>query len=238
MLIKLTEENNMKVQERFLEYVKIPTSSDHRSTSVPTTSKQFVLANYLVDEMKKIGIADAYVDEMCYVYGHIPATKGYENVTKLGLIAHMDTSPDAADHPINPQIIDNYNGDDITLGDSGRVIDSVNFPHIKRLIGKTLITTDGKTLLGADDKAGIAEIMTVCEKIISGGISHGKISVCFTPDEEVGAGTDHFDLAVFDAELAYTVDGGEAGEVVYENFNAASADFVIYTPGWCEKSHG
>ena len=217
----------MNVKDRFLEYVRIPTSSDHKATTVPTTQKQFALANYLVCEMKKIGISDAYVNDMCYVYGHIPATEGMESTAKIGFIAHMDTSPDAADYPINVNIIENYNGEDLILGDSGRVIDSVNFPHIKNLVGRTLITTDGNTLLGADDKAGIAEIMTLAEKLISENIPHGRISICFTPDEEVGTSADNFDLAAFDAELAYTVDGGEPGEVVYENFNAASADFEI-----------
>lgn len=217
----------MTLTERFLEYVKIPTSSDDKSSTVPTAEKEFVLARRLVEDMKEIGIADAYVDEKCYVYGHIPATPGYEDKTKIGFIAHIDTSPDFADSPVNVQIHENYNGEDVPLTDSGRVITLKNFPHLASMKGRTLITTDGYTLLGADDKAGVAEIMYAVEKLIKSGEPHGPISIGFTPDEECGVSADNFNLEAFGAELAYTVDGGDEGEVVYENFNACSAAFEI-----------
>lgn len=217
----------MTLTERFLEYVRIPTSSDDKSDTVPTAEKEFVLARRLVEDMKEIGIADAYVDEKCYVYGHIPATPGYEDKTKIGFIAHIDTSPDFADSPVNVQIHENYNGEDVPLTDSGRVITLKNFPHLASMKGRTLITTDGYTLLGADDKAGVAEIMYAVEKLIKSGEPHGPISIGFTPDEECGVSADNFNLEAFGAELAYTVDGGDEGEVVYENFNACSAAFEI-----------
>ncbi len=149
----------MTLLERFLSYVNIPTSSDENASSVPTSEKQFVLARRLVEDMKALGIADAHVDEKCYVYGHIPATPGYEGKTRVGFISHIDTSPDFADSPVNVQIHPDYDGEDVTLGDSGRVITTANFPHLKELRGRTLLTTDGMTLLGADDKAGVAEIL-------------------------------------------------------------------------------
>ncbi len=221
------KEKTMTVTERFLEYIKIPTSSAENAETCPTTKKQFALAERLACEMREIGIADAFADEHCYVYGHIPATPGYEGKVKIGFIAHMDTSPDFADAPVNVQILEKYNGGDIPLGDSGRVITCANFPHLPSLAGRTLITTDGNTLLGADDKAGIAEILTAAEKIIADGTPHGQISIGFTPDEEVGTSADRFDIGIFDAQFAYTVDGGPEGEVVYETFNAAAAEFVI-----------
>ena len=217
----------MKLLDRFLDYVNIPTSSDHTSSTVPTAQKEFVLAERLVSDMKKIGIADAYVDEKCYVYGHIHATPGYEDRTKIGFIAHIDTSPDFADAPVKVQIIENYDGSDVKLGESGRTITNASFPHLKNLIGRTLITTDGNTLLGADDKAGVAEIMDAMAKIIAGDAPHGRISVCFTPDEECGVSADNVNLEAFDAQYAYTVDGGYEGEVVYENFNACDAVFEV-----------
>ena len=217
----------MTLLNRFLDYVNIPTSSDHASDTVPTAQKEFVLARRLVSDMHEIGITDAYVDEKCYVYGHIPATPGYEDRTKIGFIAHIDTSPDFADGPMNVQIIENYDGSDVKLGETGRVITNAAFPHLKNLIGRTLITTDGTTLLGADDKAGVAEIMHAMAQIIADGIPHGRISVCFTPDEECGVSADNFNLEAFDAQFAYTVDGSCEGEVVYENFNACAASFEV-----------
>ena len=217
----------MTLLNRFLTYVNIPTGSDHTSTTVPTSPKEFVLAERLAADMHEIGITDAYVDEKCYVYGHIPATPGCENATKIGFIAHIDTSPDFADAPMNVQIIENYDGNDVKLGESGRVITNAAFPHLRSLIGRTLLTTDGNTLLGADDKAGVAEIMHAMAKIIADGTPHGQISVCFTPDEECGTSADNFNLDAFDAEFAYTVDGSTEGEVVYENFNACEAVFKI-----------
>lgn len=218
----------MKAYERLLEYARIWTTSDEESTTSPTTSRQFDLAKQLVEEMKEIGIEDAYMDEFGYVYGHIPATPGYEERTAIGFIAHMDTAPDYSGENVNPQIIENYDGNDVSLGTSGKVLSVAEFPSLKTLTGRTLITTDGTTLLGADDKAGIAEIMTVAEELIKENIPHGKVSISFTTDEEVGSGAKHMDLEVFGAPYAYTVDGGPEGEIQFENFNAASADFYVH----------
>ena len=217
----------MNILDRFLDYVRIPTSSDDNASTVPTTKKQFDLARRLVDDMKKLGISDAYVDELCYVYGHIPATPGYESKKTVGFIAHVDTSPDFADAPMNVQIHENYDGSDIVLGSSGRVIDNATFAHLGSLKGRTLLTTDGMTLLGADDKAGVAEILDAVETILENNIPHGKICIGFTPDEECGTSADNFDLEKFGADFAYTVDGGEEGEVVYECFNASTAIFEV-----------
>lgn len=218
----------MKAYERLLKYARIWTTSDEESTTSPTTSRQFDLAKQLVEEMKEIGIEDAYMDEFGYVYGHIPATPGYENRTAIGFIAHMDTAPDYSGENVNPQIIENYDGNDVSLGTSGKVLSVAEFPSLKTLAGRTLITTDGTTLLGADDKAGIAEIMTVAEELIKENIPHGKVSISFTTDEEVGSGAKHMNLEVFGAPFAYTVDGGPEGEIQFENFNAASADFYVH----------
>lgn len=218
----------MKAYERLLKYARIWTTSDEESTTSPTTSRQFDLAKQLVEEMKEIGIEDAYMDEFGYVYGHIPATPGYEDRTAIGFIAHMDTAPDYSGENVNPQIIENYDGNDVSLGTSGKVLSVAEFPSLKTLAGRTLITTDGTTLLGADDKAGIAEIMTVAEELIKENIPHGKVSISFTTDEEVGSGAKHMNLEVFGAPFAYTVDGGPEGEIQFENFNAASADFYVH----------
>ena len=218
----------MKAYERLLKYARIWTTSDEESTTSPTTSRQFDLAKQLVEEMKEIGIEDAYMDEFGYVYGHIPATPGYEDRTAIGFIAHMDTAPDYSGENVNPQIIENYDGNDVSLGTSGKVLSVAEFPSLKTLAGRTLITTDGTTLLGADDKAGIAEIMTVAEELIQENIPHGKVSISFTTDDEVGSGAKHMDLEVFGAPYAYTVDGGPEGEIQFENFNAASADFYVH----------
>lgn len=218
----------MKAYERLLKYARIWTTSDEESTTSPTTSRQFDLAKQLVEEMKEIGIEDAYMDEFGYVYGHIPATPGYEDCIAIGFIAHMDTAPDYSGENVNPQIIENYDGNDVSLGTSGKVLSVAEFPSLKTLAGRTLITTDGTTLLGADDKAGIAEIMTVAEELIKENIPHGKVSISFTTDEEVGSGAKHMNLEVFGASFAYTVDGGPEGEIQFENFNAASADFYVH----------
>ena len=217
----------MRAYERMLNYVKIWTTSDSTSATVPSTSRQLNLAKLLVEEMKELGIEDAHVDDKCYVYGTLPATKGYENKTKLGFIAHLDTSEDISGENVNPQIIENYDGEDIVLGDSGRVIKVNDFPHLKGFKGRTLITTDGTTLLGADDKAGIAEIMTAIERIKNENIPHGKISIGFNPDEEIGTGAHNFDVEKFGADFAYTLDGGLEGQIEYENFNASTATFEI-----------
>ena len=217
----------MRAYERFLNYVKIHTTSDENSNTTPSTRRQFDLAEILAEEIKKLGVKDVRVDENCYVYGAIPATPGYEDKPAIGLIAHLDTAPDFCGEHVNPQIYRNYNGEDVTLGDSGKVLSVKTFPHLKELKGRTLITTDGTTLLGADDKAGIAEIMTVAEELLKGTMPHGKICIAFTPDEEVGSGASALDLDTFGADYAYTIDGGEEGEITYENFNACAAKFVI-----------
>ena len=217
----------MKAYERLLKYVKVFTTSDDDSESVPSTKRQFDLALLLVDEMKSIGIKDAHVDDKCYVYGSIPATPGYEDKPAIGFIAHMDTAPDFNGEGVTPRIIENYDGGEIKLGESGRALKPSDFPHLTSLAGRTLIVTDGTTLLGADDKAGIAEIMTAAERIIKDGIPHGRLLVAFTPDEEVGRGADHFDVEGFGADFAYTVDGGPENVIEYENFNAAAAHVEI-----------
>ena len=217
----------MKAYERLLNYVVVYTTSDEDSTTVPTSARQFDLARLLVDELKTLGVSYAAVDDKCYVYATLPATKGYENATRIGFIAHMDTAPDFCGENVKPRIIEHYDGEDVALGTSGRTLDNANFPHLRSLKGRTLIVTDGTTLLGADDKAGVAEIVTMLEEVIAENIPHGKISVCFTPDEEVGSGADHFDVQRFGAEFAYTCDGGAEGELEYENFNAAGAQFEI-----------
>ena len=176
--------------------------------------------------MKSLGINDASVDEHCYVTGHIPATEGMENVPAIGFIAHLDTAPDCSGENVKPVLHENYNGEDLELG-NGRVLTNKLFPHLKSLKGRTLITTDGTTLLGADDKAGVAEIMTLAEEVITKEIPHGKICIAFTPDEEIGHGAELLDLQKFGADFAYTVDGGSENEIEYENFNAAAASFVI-----------
>ncbi|WP_315074732.1 peptidase T [uncultured Clostridium sp.] len=218
----------MKAYERLLKYVKVYTTSDESSETHPTTKRQFDLANMLVEEMKDIGLEECRVDEHSYVYGIIPATKGYENKPSIGLIAHLDTAPAACGENVKPQIIENYDGNDIILKGNNSVLSPEKFPHLKSLKGRTLITTDGTTLLGADDKAGIAEILTACETLIKEGIPHGKICVGFTPDEEVGLGAHLFDVENFGADFAYTIDGGVEGEISYENFNAAAATVNIH----------
>lgn len=217
----------MKAVERLLNYVKVYTTSDGESESVPSTQRQFDLANLLVQELKELGVENACVDDKCYVYASIPATPGCEQAPAIGLIAHMDTAPDFGGENVKVQIIENYDGEDVVLGESGRVLSVKNFPHLTSLKGRTLITTDGTTLLGADDKAGIAEIMTVAEELLKGEIPHGKVCIGFTPDEEIGRGADEFDVKRFGADFAYTLDGGIETEVVYENFNACGAAFVV-----------
>ena len=213
----------MKAYERLLSYVKVFTPSSEETSTSPSTQYQFDLARQLVQELKKLGVEDADVDEHCYVYGHIPATKGYESRKKLGFIAHMDTVSDFCDHPVNPVVTPDYDGGDLTLGTSGRILSPKMFPHLSSLKGRTLITSDGTTILGADDKAGIAEIMTMIEHLNNANIAHGQISVAFTPDEEIGMGADNFDVKKFDADYAYTLDGDTEGEIQFENFNAGRA---------------
>ena len=213
----------MRAYERFLNYVKVHTASDSNSVTHPSSMRQFDLAKMLVEEMKALGIEDARVDDKCYVYGTLPATEGYEQVKALGFIAHMDTADAASGENIKPQIHENYDGQDVLLPGSGTYLTVKQFPFLAEMKGQTLITTDGTTLLGADDKAGIAEILTMAERIMNEKIPHGKICIGFTPDEEVGMGADFFDIPGFGAAYAYTVDGGDVGEIEYENFNAAAA---------------
>ncbi|MDO4489720.1 MAG: peptidase T [Lachnospiraceae bacterium] len=216
----------MKAWERLIEYVKIPTASCESSSTVPSTKEQLVLAEKLKKELEELGL-EARMDQFGYVYGVLPATEGYENRPVLGWIAHMDTVADFTEHPVKPVIHSHYDGEDLTLGDCGRVLSPAMFPHLKALRGRTLITSDGTTILGADDKAGIAEIMTMLEEIIQTEMPHGRIPVAFTPDEEIGCGADHFDLESFGADFAYTMDGGAEGEIEYENFNAAGVTIRI-----------
>ena len=218
----------MRAYERFLNYVPVWTTSDETSDTVPSADRELVLARMLVEEMKGLGIADARVDDKGYVYGHIPATHGCEDKPSLGLVAHMDTVADASGENIKPQIIENYDGKDVVLKGSGDILKVDEFPYLAELKGRTLITTDGTTLLGADDKAGIAEILTVAEEIIKEGLPHGKICIGFTPDEEIARGAKHFDVEGFGADYAYTLDGDEEGEIQFENFNASTAFITIH----------
>ena len=217
----------MKAYERLLSYVKVFTPSSEETGTSPSTQYQFDLARLLVQELKELGVKDADVDEHCYVYGHIPATRGYESRQKLGFIAHMDTVSDFCDHPVTPVITPNYDGKDLALGTSGRVLSPKMFPHLSTLKGRTLITSDGTTILGADDKAGIAEIMTMIESLNDNTIPHGPLCIAFTPDEEIGMGPAHFNVKKFGADFAYTLDGDTEGEIQYENFNAARAKIDI-----------
>lgn len=217
----------MKASERFLRYIQVHTTSDPASTAAPSSAIQFDLANLLVEEMTALGIENAHVDEFGVVYGWLSATPSCEQLPPLGFIAHMDTSPDYSGKDVKPQIIKSYDGKDVVLAGTGDVLSVENFPMLPALAGMTLITSDGTTLLGADDKAGIAEILTAAEAIIRENKPHGKLCIAFTPDEEIGMGVAHFDIAKFGAQFAYTVDGGREGEIAYETFNAASAHVEI-----------
>lgn len=218
---------NSSVVDRFIRYVKVFTQSDHDSKTFPTTQRQFDLARILVDELSELGLVDVRMDEFGYVYGTLPATTSAPAPT-IGFIAHMDTSPDLSGDNVHPQMVD-YTGGDIVLNAAQEIVLSPReFPDLNKYIGRTLITTDGTTLLGADDKAGIAEIMAAVEYLTGHPeIKHGTIKVGFTPDEEVGHGADRFDVAGFGADFAYTVDGGEVGELQFENFNAASVKVTV-----------
>ena len=212
-----------------LHYVSFGTQSNHESKTIPSTESQKVLGAALVVEMKALGIEDAFMDDKGYVYGTIPATPGKENKPVIGLIAHMDTAEDASGDNIQAKIVE-YQGGDILLNEEKNILmTEKEYPSLKKYVGQHLIVTDGTTLLGADDKAGIAEIMTMAEELINNpSIEHGKIRIGFTPDEEVGRGANYFDVEGFGADFAYTVDGGELGELEYENFNAGSAKVVVH----------
>ena len=216
----------MTVYERFLKYVSYPTTSDENNEKCPSTEGQRVLANELCRELLELGISDARVDENGYVYASIPAN--CEGMPSIGFIAHMDTASDAPGENIKAKMI-NYDGGDITLNEEeGIVLRLSDYPYVEKLKGQRLIVTDGTTLLGADDKAGVAEIMSAAEKILNSDIKHGKICIGFTPDEEIGRGADLFDVEGFGAEYAYTLDGGDLGDIEYENFNAASAVVKVH----------
>ncbi|HJB26008.1 MAG TPA: peptidase T [Firmicutes bacterium] len=219
----------MRVEERLLHYVSFGTNSDPASETCPSTPNQLVLAKALVEEMKGLGISDAHVDEHGYVYGTIPATPGREKEPAIGFIAHMDTSSAAKGDGIQAKIVKDYDGGDILLNEEKQIyLKPSEYESLKQYAGQDLIVTDGTTLLGADDKAGIAEILTMAEKLPGSGKPHGKICIGFTPDEEIGRGANRFDVQKFGADFAYTVDGGELGEVECDNFNAASAKVVIH----------
>ena len=217
----------MRVEERLLKYVSYWTTSDEECRQIPSSERQFELGKVLEQELRDLGLEKVTLTDHCYVYGLLPATKGYADKPAVGFISHMDTAPDFSGKDVKPQIIPDYDGNDVLLKGSGAYLKVSDFPTLETIKGRTLITTDGTTLLGADDKAGVAEIMTAVEQIITEKIPHGDIWIGFTPDEEVGSGADLFDLDYFKAKFAYTVDGDYEGEVAYENFNAASASFEI-----------
>ncbi|MCR5742709.1 MAG: peptidase T [Lachnospiraceae bacterium] len=216
----------MRAYERLLDYVKIHTTSDETTGTHPSFAGEFDLARLLEKQLKELGLTNVHVTDKCYVYGFLPATVGYEDRTPIGFIAHMDTAPDASGLNVKPILHENYQGGPIALP-SGRVLDPAMFPFMERFKGETVITSDGTTLLGADDKSGDAEIMTALERIITENIPHGPISIGFTPDEEIGEGADFFDVAGFGAKYAYTVDGGDIDEIEYENFNASAATVMV-----------
>ena len=216
----------MDIIKRFLKYVSYETTSDEFSSTIPSTDKQLVLGEELVKEMKEIGVTDAFMDDFGYVYGYIPAN--CEGAPVIGLIAHMDTAPDMSGKDPKPRIVSSYDGGDIVLNEEKCIILSPDdFPMLREYTGDDIIVTDGTTLLGADDKAGIAAIISAAEKIIASDRPHGKVMIAFTPDEEIGRGADKFDVDGFGADFAYTIDGGTIGELNYETFNAAHADVRI-----------
>ena len=218
----------MKARERLLKYAVIYTGSDEdHAEQTPSTPEQMTLAQVLAKDMRDIGLTDVSVDAHAYVYGFLPATAGREQCPPIGFIAHIDIVNEFGTSEIHPQIVKEYDGGEIALGTSGRTLDTVQFPDLKQAIGKTVITTDGTTVLGADDKAGVAEILTMCERLVQDNLPHGKICVCFTPDEEIGHGAALLDLEKFGASYAYTVDGGAPNEVEWETFYAAAADWSI-----------
>lgn len=217
----------MDVKERFLKYVTYHTTSDEDSETVPSTARQRVLGQALAEELAALGLRNAGLDEFGYVYGVLPASPGCEDLPALGFIAHMDTAPGVSGENVKPRCL-HYQGGDIELG-HGESLRVKDFPNLAKYVGQELIVTDGTTLLGADDKAGVAEIVSACACLLAHPEErHRQIAVCFTPDEEIGRGPDHFDFAKFPAKQAYTVDGGEIGELEYENFNAAAAKVRIH----------
>ncbi|REC56746.1 MULTISPECIES: peptidase T [Chryseobacterium] len=219
-----------KLLNRFLSYVKIYSTSDAESETTPSTERQWNIANYIVEELKTIGLENVSIDEHGYIMGYVPSNLENDNQPTIGFISHYDTSPDFNGENVKPQVWENYEGQDLVLNQETQfTLSPSKFESLKKYIGKTLITTDGNTLLGADDKAGCAEIVTAAEYLMANPeIKHGRIAVGFTPDEEIGRGAHKFDVAKFGAEFAYTMDGGEVGELEYENFNAAGAVVKIH----------
>lgn len=217
----------MNAEERLLRYVIVNTESREDADQTPSTSCQMAFAKLLAEEMRELGLSDVYADEHAYVYGVLPATAGKEKCPSIGWIAHLDTVDELGVQPIYPQVVKDYDGGALPLGTSGRELTPEQFPDLNHAVGKTLITTDGTSILGADDKAGIAAILTACERMQKEHIPHGRIAVCFTPDEEIGHGASLLDLERFGAAAAYTVDGSAPWEVEYETFNAAKADWTI-----------
>ena len=218
----------MNIVDRFINYAKIDTQSDENNTETPSTKKQFDLARLVEQEMKDIGLEDVSLDDKCYLMGTLPSNIDKE-VPTIGFVAHFDTSPDMSGKDVKPRIVENYDGKDIVLNEKEQIILSPkDFPEVLDYAGEDIIVTDGTTLLGADDKAGIAAIMNAMQYLTDHPeIKHGKIRIGFTPDEEIGRGADHFDVDKFGAEWAYTIDGSHRGELEFENFNAASAKISI-----------
>ncbi len=217
----------MRAYERLLRYAAVHTASSETGEGTPSTDCQLDLAAILAEELRALGASDVFTDEHAYVYAKLPATPGLEGKPCVGFLAHIDTVPDFPGKDVKPRVIEGYDGGAVALGESGRTLRPEDFPHLSRLVGKTLIVTDGTTVLGADDKAGAAEIMTAAETLLRGGIPHGPVALGFCPDEEIGHGAALLDLERFGAELAYTVDGGAPGEIEYENFNAAAAELTV-----------
>ena len=214
----------MRAYERLIKYAEVHTASAEDASAVPSTARQFDLANEIADELRALGASDVFVDEHSYVYAKIPATPGCEDKPTVGFIAHLDTVPDFCGEGVKPRVIENYDGGAISLGESGRTLDPAVFEHLRGIVGDTLVVTDGTTVLGADDKAGCAEIVTAAERLLASGEGHGAVALGFCPDEEIGHGAALMDLDRFGASLAYTVDGGgNVNEIEYENFNAAAA---------------
>lgn len=220
-------EADMTATERFLRYLKVCTASSEEADTTPSTAGQLEFAKMLEREMSDMGMSGVFCDAHAYVYGFIPASGGMEDLPCIGFIAHLDTVPDFPGKDVKAQITENYGGGDVVLGESGRVLTKKENPALDSLAGQTLITTDGTTVLGSDDKSGIAAILTACEIILSGNLPHRRIAVCFTPDEEIGHGASLLDLEKFGAQFAYTVDGDDLSEINYETFNAASAHWEI-----------
>lgn len=227
-IIHFTSIKMEQVLDRFLRYTKVFTTSDPESETFPSTNRQLIFADQLAGELREIGLAEVNRDEFGYVTATLPSNQE-KLVPVIGFISHMDTSPDYSGENVNPQLVKNYQGQELVLdAELNMALIPSDFPELLKYVGQDLITTDGKTLLGADDKAGLAEILTAMDYLIHHSeIKHGKIRICFTPDEEVGHGADHFDVSKFGADFAYTLDGGEIGELEYENFNAAGAKITV-----------